>query len=95
MRQLSAALPCMLVAGCAALDRPAMSEFTPLPDGRFEYRVAEAVVYSQRERIAWLERYLADNDLCPDGYEIDRMTRIDTGAFVDDLLITGRCVDGT
>ena len=93
MKRLAIALAALSLSACEAADRRTISQFTPLPDGRFQFRAQEAIIYSQRDRIAWLEQYLDDNGLCPNGYEIDQLMHIDNNALVDELFIAGHCVD--
>jgi hypothetical protein len=65
----------ILVTGCASLDRYDYTEFEPL-DGGFRYVAISDFVYSlnganaEAVRMEWLEKYLADNGVCPDGYTL-------------------------
>lgn len=76
MMRFAAAAAALSLSACAAVDRPAMTEFEPLENGRFRYEAATDAVYpadsptAEAERMRWLEQYLADNAVCQDGYEI-------------------------
>ena len=76
MRWWVTAAAALGLAACASVDRPAMTEFEPLGESEFRYEATADVVYpaesatAEAERMSWLETYLADNSLCPSGYEI-------------------------
>lgn len=67
-----------ILGGCSAAERLHQTDFRPQADGSFIYRVkvpvfsdSSAESTAEKERIAWLEEYLADNALCLDGYALD------------------------
>lgn len=76
MMRFAAAAAALSLAACASQDRAALTEFEPLEAGAFRYEATSGPAYpldsptAEAERIRWLERYLADNALCPDGYQI-------------------------
>ena len=93
-----------VLAGCAAMDRPAQSKFEPTrePDGvrSFMFRVQESVFWrdddpaGRAEHIRWLELYLAENNYCGRGYTITNRDIIIVKTFAGDqktVHYTGRC----
>ena len=83
----------MVLVGCASYDRFYTTQFTPISDHRFIYRALEISVYSHETRISWMEEDLANNNFCPDGYEIERMDRNVRTGSAGDLIVHGRCLD--
>lgn len=74
-----------LLAGCASYDRHAMTSFEPSGDSfRFEAN-ADPVIYpldsaaAEQDRMVWLETYLSQNNMCPDGYTITERKPVITG----------------
>ena len=66
-----------LASACASVDRLQMSSFEPMPGQEFRFVADSASLQyptdsaeGEAVRRAWLEKYLADNGLCPRGYEI-------------------------
>ncbi len=89
------------LCACSAMDRLAMTEFKPIDDSTFEYKAAADAAYpedsesAEAKRHQWLERYLADNGLCPNGYEITQRRAVHRfrgllGSLVD-IFYVGRC----
>lgn len=80
MKWLLLSAVAMLIGACAVnynLERLSQTEFRPIGDSAFEFKALsspllrpEDSIGAEEERIRWLESYLDDNDLCPDGYEI-------------------------
>lgn len=64
------------VLGCAPYDMEVQSQFRPGPNGTFTYKNVADAIYpdedpqAERDRMVRLEKYLADNGLCPAGYVI-------------------------
>jgi hypothetical protein len=67
----------LFVASCATLDKSATS-FEIQEEDKFVYEAWADAIYPLEEkeaedyRISFLKEYLADNNLCPNGYEISR-----------------------
>ena len=92
MPRIVAAFGLLVLASCSSIDRAYVSEFTPLSEDRFQFRAHETVIYTHDDRIAWMEDHLRRNAMCPDGYEIERQSRLDNpGTLVRELFIVGRC----
>ena len=98
------ALLTLALAGCATIDRPAMTKFEPTgtADGArtFKYTARADVIYrhddpnAEAERMRWLDLYMAENRFCPMGYSIISRDAIaiDVGlATVHDIYYHGRC----
>lgn len=99
---VAAAATLSLLAACSSIDRANLTEFQPMGDGTFRYEAAAASIgrdpsdpIAEAERMRWLETYLADNTLCPAGYEITDRTAVLTqqGLLGDGYRIyyTGTC----
>lgn len=73
MKLLAVAL-CMALTACAT--KTLDSSFKPKGDGTYEYEAFAGIGLpadspaAEATRIEWLEQYLVDNRLCPNGYEI-------------------------
>ena len=92
----------LVISGCAAVDRPAMTDFNVTGEDSFTYVVTKTGVgyeadnpKAERRRMAWLDLYLKDNSLCQSGYEIDKrdVVTLEKKAFADNQKITyqGSC----
>ena len=91
----------VMVAGCEATDRIAMTEFTPRSDGTFTYRATADAVYrldspgAEETRLRWLDQYIESNGLCEGGYEIVERTPVvvTEGLFggITDIIYEGQC----
>ncbi|WP_143589606.1 hypothetical protein [Thalassospira mesophila] len=75
-----------------------MSSFEPNSDGTFRYEVMKSSsdgVYNEADRLNWLQMYLDDNALCPNGYEItEKKNILVQKSFIGDAyreIIYGRC----
>jgi len=82
------------VAGCAPLDRLPMSDFRPTGPDTFEFRARQAKeggFYDERDVMGWLETWLADNGMCPKGYEITGKEAVAENQYVDRVYYQGRC----
>lgn len=94
-------LAAILIAGCASHDRLAMTEFELLDGGPFRYVADTSLVYplstdqAEATRADWLEAYLADNGICPDGYTITERKTVQIndwiGEGVHKIYYTGEC----
>lgn len=91
------------MAGCGAIDRPAMTEFEPLAGDRFNYEAIADVVYpvasdaAENIRMDWLRAWLSDNKTCPAGFEIvERKVVLVRGALANThrIFYRGRCKRG-
>ena len=97
-----AIIPILLfLCACSAIDRLDHTEFKPIGQSAFEYKAIADVLYpedsesAEAKRHQWLERYLADNGLCPNGYEITQRRAVHRfrgllGTIVD-IFYVGRC----
>jgi hypothetical protein len=95
-----AAMLLLLVSGCAAADRVTETEFTPV-DGGFRYRAKASASYpedslgAEQQRLAWLQQYVGDAKLCPNGYAIIKRTAVLQSrailADIYDIFYDGRC----
>ena len=91
-----------LLSSCAAVDRPAMSQFEPLSENTFKYSAKADLIYrydtsdGEKARMEWLEQYLSDNGLCKNGYRIDSrkavLIRKDLLGDWHDIFYYGHCV---
>jgi len=70
--RVALAMISFLLAGCEAIDRPAMSSFEPNADGTFRFEAMKGAdgIYSDEDRLGWLQTYLNNNDMCRDGYSV-------------------------
>lgn len=93
------AAACLLVAGCAAIDaqdRAAGSDFTPSAD-RTSF-VYKGTMFRNDDSHArgWLNDWLRDNNMCPNGYKETSRDRVVThpviGGQAYRLTIAGKCV---
>ena len=58
------------VSGCSWGDKSEPTKLEPLAHNEFEFQAPDDNPLSENDRIAQLEKYLADNGLCPNGYTI-------------------------
>jgi hypothetical protein len=98
-----ALLALLALGGCMdAVNRPTMSEFEPLGGDRFRYEATTAALTdpendpdAEATRMRWLQTYLSDNGMCPDGYLIDErkpVVRSQTLGLVSHrIYYRGRC----
>lgn len=76
IRTLIVAVTMANLAACAAVDRPAMTEFEPLEGDSFRFEADADVIYpaasptAEEERMRWLRTWLDNNSMCADGYRI-------------------------
>ncbi len=76
MRMLAMPLVVTVLAGCSSYDRIQGTTFEPIGTGEFRFVAFADSIYpldspgGERERMLWLEQYLADNKLCPAGYTV-------------------------
>jgi hypothetical protein len=70
-----AMLASLALAGC--VDRTSVSKFEPLASDEFRFEAAANSVLwpvdgpkAEAARMEWLETYLSNNHLCPNGYTI-------------------------
>lgn len=90
----------LVLAGCAKVDKPVLTDFTPTPSG-FTYKatagagMAADSAKGEQWRIQMLEEYLRDNGVCPGGYTIvdRREILVTTGVLADivDITYQGAC----
>ncbi len=74
------------LAGCASVSRHSLSDFeSQHQDGQVTFTFwadelgppqLEGREEREQQRIGWLETYLAENDLCPEGYVVESRRRI-------------------
>jgi len=91
------------LAGCASVDRLYMTEFEPTGANEFRYKAFANAAYkpedpeSEATRIEWLQQYLTDNNLCPNGYVIDDRKSVYNGTILAaktyDLIYYGHCTN--
>lgn len=74
-----------MVAGCAGADRRMSSDFMMTSPTQFLMTASAAVnkpesseKYEQ-ERLDWIELYVAENGICPDGYDISFRNAVTNG----------------
>lgn len=89
------ALATLLGAGCA-LDRPLLTRFEPAGPYAFSFDAEATVFYplegtGERVRMDWLETWLREADMCPDGYQLTGRRAIRSGPTTHRVYYTGRC----
>ena len=99
MRAIAATFALLALVGCASMDRPVMSTFEPTDSG-FRYKAQAGLFYedgdpaAEATRMQWLQRYLTDNHLCPNGYKITKRQVVVIGGIGDarrDIFYDGVC----
>jgi len=91
----------LLLGGCETLDRQELTTFEPLKNNRFRYEAKAGPVYrpdtaaGERTRISWLQQYLTDNKLCPNGFTIEqrKVVLVRRAALADlyNIIYYGKC----
>ncbi|MEI6317400.1 MAG: hypothetical protein WCS09_02720 [Pseudomonadota bacterium] len=70
------------------MDKPQMTSFEHASGGQFRLAVrGTSVQYAldeagERQRIEWLEEYLAINKVCPAGYQVTDRTVVNRGSVI-------------
>lgn len=95
MRRYFVLVSLLAMPGCSTIDRLEHTEFTPNGDGTFTYSVDIVWPYTDRERLVWLQEYLDDNGLCPNGYEVTESTTYTKSSTplgdLKNTIIYGKC----
>lgn len=91
------------ISGCSSMNKRIESRFEPYKsaNGQQEFKFfahsnrfsPEYDKDSENERMEWLQTWLTDNKMCPNGYVITQRTVVDVGLgdAVKDIYYYGKC----
>jgi hypothetical protein len=87
----------LALAACSALDKRALTGFTPAGTTGFTYTSQYGQLFllddprAEAQRLDWLAQYVAEHHLCPNGYKIVSRTADPTNYTMGVLTYRGVC----
>jgi hypothetical protein len=97
MRKHLALIGLLALAACSAVDKKALTNFTPTGTTGFTYKSQYGQLFlkddkdAETQRLTWLAQYVQENHLCPNGYKIVSRTANETNATAGTLIYQGVC----